>query len=249
MLRVSVLVPAYNEERTILEILSRVRAQAVAGVEFEVVVINDASKDGTLAKLQSRPDLYDRLISHEKNAGKGAAVKSGLAAATGEYVLFQDADLEYDPAEYEKLLLPIKRFNADIVMGSRFLAPPYTRVHYLWHKIGNRSLTSMFNVLFNKTFTDIYSCYLMYRRLLIQPDELKTSGWQQQAEILCRAVSRSRAHYEVPIGYHGRTYDEGKKIRAWHALSVAWTIGIMRLKCRTELKARMPVPAVSTTPR
>jgi glycosyltransferase involved in cell wall biosynthesis len=229
MITVSVLVPAYNEEATIVEILERVRVQKVDGVTFEVIVINDASKDGTLAKLHSRPELYDRLINHEVNGGKGAAVKSGLRAATGDYILFQDADLEYDPAEYAKLLVPIQRFDADLVLGSRFLAPIYTRVHYLWHKIGNKAITNLFNLMFNKTFTDLYSCYLVFRRTLITPDELRTRGWEQQAEILCLLVVRSNTHYEVPIAYHGRTYDQGKKIRAHHALDVLWTIVRMRI--------------------
>lgn len=224
MIRVSIVVPAYNEEATILSILEKVRQQRVDGVAFEVIVVNDASSDGTLGRLESRPDLYDRLVSHRQNGGKGAAVKSGLRAATGEYVLFQDADLEYDPAEYAKLLLPVLRFDADMVLGSRFLAPLYTRVHYLWHKIGNKAITGVFNVLFNTTFTDLYTCYVLFRRGLIVADELRTEGWEQQAEILCLVVRRSRTHYEVPIAYHGRTYDEGKKIRAHHALGVLWTI-------------------------
>lgn len=230
MTRVSILIPAYNEEATILDILSKVRAQAVEGVTFEVIVVNDASKDTTLAKLQSRPDLYDKLVNHAANGGKGAAVISGLRVATGDYILFQDADLEYDPAEYGKLLLPVLRFDADVVMGSRFLAPVYTRVHYLWHKVGNKAITNMFNLMFNKTFTDLYSCYLMFRRELIAPDELRTKGWEQQAEILCLVMRRSKTHYEVPIAYHGRTYDQGKKIRAHHAIGVIWTIISMRFR-------------------
>ena len=224
MIRVSVIVPAYNEEATIIDILEKVRAQRVAGAAFDVIVVNDASKDATLAKLQSRPDLFDTLVTHETNSGKGAAVKTGLRAATGDYILFQDADLEYDPAEYEKLLLPVLRFDADMVLGSRFLAPLYTRVHYLWHRIGNRTITAMFNVLFNKTFTDLYTCYVLFRRTLVNADELRTEGWEQQAELLCLVVRRSRTHYEVPIAYNGRTYAEGKKIRARHALGVMWTI-------------------------
>jgi glycosyltransferase involved in cell wall biosynthesis len=224
MIRVSVIVPAYNEEATIIDILEKVRAQRVAGAAFDVIVVNDASKDATLAKLQSRPDLFDTLVTHETNSGKGAAVKTGLRAATGDYILFQDADLEYDPAEYEKLLLPVLRFDADMVLGSRFLAPLYTRVHYLWHKIGNKTITNMFNVMFNKTFTDLYTCYVLFRRNLITADELRTEGWEQQAEILALVVRRSRTHYEVPIAYHGRTYDQGKKIRAHHAFGVMWTI-------------------------
>ena len=230
MIRVSIVVPAYNEEATILPILEKVREQRVDGVAFEVIVVNDASSDGTLARLESRPDLYDRLVSHRENGGKGAAVKSGLRAATGDYILFQDADLEYDPAEYAKLLLPVLRFDADMVVGSRFLAPLYTRVHYLWHKIGNKTITGVFNVLFNKTFTDLYTCYVLFRRNLIVADELRTEGWEQQAEILSLVVRRSRTHYEVPIAYHGRTYDEGKKIRAHHALSVLLTIARTRFR-------------------
>jgi glycosyltransferase involved in cell wall biosynthesis len=230
MIRVSIIVPAYNENATILTILERVREQRVEGAAFEVIVVNDASTDGTLERLQSRPDLYDTLVNHERNGGKGAAVRSGLRAATGDYVLFQDADLEYDPAEYAKLLLPALRFDADMVVGSRFLAPLYTRVHYLWHKIGNKTITNLFNVMYNKTFTDLYTCYVLFRRGLISADELRTDGWEQQAEILCLAVARSRTHYEVPIAYHGRTYDQGKKIRAHHALTVMWTIVRMRFR-------------------
>ena len=229
MIRVSVLIPAYNEEQTILPILELVRAQRIDGVTFEVIVVNDASTDATLARLQTRPDLYDRVITHEKNSGKGAAVRTALRTATGDYVLFQDADLEYDPAEYAKLLLPVQRFDADLVVGSRFLAPLYTRVHYLWHKVGNKTITTVFNVLFNTTFTDLYTCYILFRRSLLAPDDLKTDGWEQQAEILALVVSRSRTHYEVPIAYHGRTYEQGKKIRARHALDVLGTILWMRL--------------------
>jgi len=231
MIRVSVIVPAYNEEATIVSILQKVRAQRVDGVEFEVIVVDDASSDGTLERLQSRPDLYDRLVNHRENGGKGAAVRSGLRAAAGDYVLFQDADLEYDPAEYAKLLLPVLRFDADLVLGSRFLAPLYTRVHYLWHKIGNKTITAMFNVLFNTTFTDLYTCYVLFRRSLIAADELRTDGWEQQAEILCLAVRRSKTYYEVPIAYHGRSYDEGKKIRAHHVIAVMLTI--MRTRFRS----------------
>jgi glycosyltransferase involved in cell wall biosynthesis len=230
MIRVSILVPVYNEEATILDILARVRAQSIEGVTFEVVVINDASKDRSLEKLQSHPELYDILVNHPVNGGKGAAVKSGLRKATGDYILFQDADLEYNPAEYVNLLLPVLQFDADVVMGSRFLAPRYTRVHYYWHKLGNEFITSMFNVINNKTFTDIYSCYLMFRRSLINADELRTMGWQQQAEILGLLAQRSTATYEVPISYHGRTYAEGKKIRAYHTLGVLWAIVTTRLR-------------------
>jgi len=224
MIKVTILVPAYNEEKTIIQILGCVNEQVVPGISFEIVVVDDGSKDSTVALLEKNPKLYTRLIKMPKNSGKGAAVKAGLAAATGDYILFQDADLEYDPTDYAKLMMPVTRFSADVVMGSRIAAPPCTRVAYFWHKIGNRFLTFTFNVLNNTTFTDIYSCYLMFRRSLIDPRELKTLGWEQQAEILTLAVKRSRVYYEVPICYFGRTYEEGKKIRAHHIIAVIRTI-------------------------
>ena len=159
-----------------------------------------------------------------ENGGKGAAVKAGLEQATGDYVLFQDADLEYDPDDYAKLVVPVLRHDADLVIGSRMLAPPYTRVHYYWHKRANEMLTTLFNLLHNTTFTDIYSCYLLYRRSLVDAGELRTKGWEQHAEILGLAVRRGKVYYEVPITYSGRSYEEGKKIRARHVWSVVGEI-------------------------
>jgi len=232
MTNVTILVPAYNEEQTIIQVLQRVNEQVVAGVSFEVIVIDDGSKDATVRLLEQNPKLYTRLVKMPKNGGKGAAVRAGLAAATGEYILFQDADLEYDPGDYAKLLMPVTRFSADIVMGSRLTAPACTRVAYFWHKMGNRLLTFVFNVINNTTFTDIYTCYLLFRRSLIKAEELKTHGWEQQAEILSLAVKRSRVYYEVPISYYGRTYDEGKKIRAHHMIAVIRTIIVRGLFAR-----------------
>ena len=229
MTKVSIIVPAYNEEATILRILGRVAAQQVDGVEFEVLVIDDGSTDRTVELLEQAPELYTKLIKRPRNGGKGAAVIAGLKEATGDYVLFQDADLEYDPAEYGKLLKPALEFGADIVMGSRLVASPCTRVSYFWHKLGNRLITFVFNILNNTTFTDVYSCYLLYRRDLVDPEDLVTEGWEQHAEILSRAVAKASSMYEVPISYYGRTYDEGKKIKARHAIAVVWTIVWRRL--------------------
>ncbi|MEK7244960.1 MAG: glycosyltransferase family 2 protein, partial [Pseudomonadota bacterium] len=185
--------------------------------------------DGTGDLVAANPELHDRLIRLPRNQGKGGAVIAGLKTATGDYVLFQDADLEYDPADYARLLEPVLRFDADLVMGSRVLAPRYTRVFYFWHMVGNRMLTFVFNILNNTTFTDIYSCYLLYRRALVNPDRLKRRGWDQHAEILARAIPQAKTMYEVPISYHGRTYAEGKKIRAHHALAVVRTIVVERI--------------------
>lgn len=224
MTTVSVLVPAYNETATIVDLLRRVNRQKIDGIEFEIVVIDDGSTDNTVALLESQPELYGKLIRQPQNAGKGAAIKAGLREAAGDYILFQDADDEYDPADYAKLLLPVSRFGADLVMGSRLVAPEFTRVSYFWHRVGNRVITLIFNLLNNTTFTDIYSCYLLYRRELLDPGELVADGWDQHAEILARVTARAKSIYEVPISYHGRTYEEGKKIRPHHVLRVIWTM-------------------------
>lgn len=224
MTKVTIIVPAYNEEATIVPLLRQVNAQAVDGFTFEIIVIDDGSTDCTLGVLEEHPDLYDKLIRQSPNQGKGAAVIAGLKEATGDYVLFQDADMEYAPLEYAGLLFPVREFAADIVMGSRFLAPRYTRVHYFWNKVGNRFITLLFNLLFNTTFSDIYSCYLLYRRNLVDPGKLAARGWEQHAEILAQARKHGEVFYEVPISYHGRSYGEGKKIRAHHVIPVIWMI-------------------------
>ncbi|NQV46736.1 MAG: glycosyltransferase family 2 protein [Rhodospirillaceae bacterium] len=229
MIKTSIIIPAFNEQATIIEILELVARQRIDGVEFEVIVIDDCSTDRTVALLEERPDLYGKFVKLSINGGKGAAVRAGLGIATGDYVLFQDADLEYDPNDYGKLLEPVLRFNADVVMGSRMVASPITRVSYFWHKVGNRLITLLFNLLNNVTFTDVYSCYLLYRRSLVPVTSLTTDGWEQHAEILTRAISKGKSFYEVPISYYGRTYDEGKKIRAHHVLPVIWTIFAKRL--------------------
>jgi glycosyltransferase involved in cell wall biosynthesis len=224
MLNVSVIIPAYNEESFILKVLEAVAQQQSAECRYQVIVVDDGSTDRTVEIVRSRPDLYAKLVVQERNGGKGAAVKAGLADASGDYVLIQDADLEYDPADYPKLIAPIFKGGADLVMGSRLTAPPMVRVHYFWHKVGNNFITLLFNIAYNTTFTDIMCGYLMFRRALLDPAELKTTSWEQQVEILVRLVRRKPRIYEVPISYFGRTYAEGKKIRAIHVIPVIWQI-------------------------
>jgi glycosyltransferase involved in cell wall biosynthesis len=221
---VSIIIPVFNEQKTILEILKRVNAQKIKGVKFEIIVVNDGSTDQTINLLMENKSLYNRLIDLSKNKGKGAAIKAGILSAKGSYILFQDGDLEYDPVDYKNLLEPIIRFNADLVLGSRLLGPPITRVSYFWNKQGNKVITLLFNLFYNTTFTDIYSCYLIYRRSLFNVNILKTEGWEQQAEILSKVVLNSRRHYEVPVNYYGRSYDEGKKIRPYHIFKIIFTI-------------------------
>jgi len=225
MVKVSVIIPAYNEAGTILTVLEAVNSQKVEGVDFEVIVVDDGSTDGTDKLIAANPRLFKTSIRLEKNGGKGAAVKAGLKAAKGDYILFQDADLEYDPRQYSELLSPVLEHNADIVMGSRMLGGRLTRVHYFWHKVGNFVITLIFNIINNTTFSDIYSCYLLYRRDLFDPSKLVTMGWDQQAEILSRAIGPGHGvYFDVPIEYNGRSYSEGKKIRAIHTISVLYAI-------------------------
>jgi len=230
-LKLSVIIPVYNEEDTIIPLLELVNEQKIDGVELEIIVIDDGSTDKSLNFLKDNAGLYSKLIELGSNTGKGGAVKAGLKVATGEYILFQDADLEYDPSDYNKLMLPIKKFNADVVIGSRLIAPPLTRVHYFWNKKGNQLITSVFNFLNNTTFTDIYTGYIVYKRMLIDPERLRSIGWEQQAEILSKIVKASKIYYEVPISYYGRTYEEGKKIRPRHV------IGIILMMVRQKLSS------------
>ena len=229
MIKLSIIVPAYNEENSIIKILEKVAETEIEGVNKEVIVIDDCSTDKTLNLLEKNKNLYDELIKLTKNSGKGGAVKKGLMKASGKYVLFQDADLEYDPKDYKKLLEPVLLFDADLVIGSRLSASQLTRVYYFWHKVGNKVITLLFNVLNNTTFTDIYSCYVIFKADLINPNNLLTSGWEQHAEILSTIVSKSSSFYEVPINYYGRTYKEGKKIRPHNAINVLLTIIFKRI--------------------
>ena len=228
-MKVTILIPVFNEENTIIEILNRVNSEKKDETEIEIIVVADCSTDNSKNLLKENTELFDKLVELEKNLGKGGAVREGLKHSTGDYVLFQDADLEYSPKDYGKIFRILHAFNADVVIGSRFLSPEYTRVHYFFHKVGNRSITLLFNLLYNTTFTDIYSCYLCFKRELIDPNKLKSNGWAQQAEILASAVKSSKVHYEVPISYAGRTFAEGKKIKARHTIGVVLMIIKKRL--------------------
>lgn len=230
MPQLSVIVPAYNEEATILSVLERIREQQSESEPLEVIVVDDGSRDRTKELVEAHPELYSKFVPLAQNRGKGVAVKEGIRAATGDFVLIQDADLEYDPSDYPIMMRPLKLDNADMVIGSRMVAPPLTRVYYFWHKVGNRMITLAFNLLYNTTFTDIYSGFLIFRRSMVDPDKLKVDGWGQHAEILCTVVPRARGIYEVPISYFGRTYDEGKKIRAHHIFPVIYEIVASRIR-------------------
>ena len=227
-MKLSILVPVFNEEKTIISVLKRIHETKISDTDYEIIVINDGSTDNTKTLLENNNDLYTSLINNTRNSGKGFSVKQGLKKVSGEYVIFQDADLEYDPIEFEKFVKVCKKFNADVVLGSRFNYSDYTRSHNILNKIGNHILTFVFNLFYNTTFTDIYSCYLCFKRELLEPSQLKTDGFDQHAEILSKAVKKGDRFYEVPISYNGRSHAEGKKIKFYHFFSVILRIFIER---------------------
>ena len=226
--KLSIIIPVYNEEKTLLNILKRINECKIDNFDFETIIINDGSDDNTFNVIKENSDLYDKVINLDKNRGKGYAVKSGLKIATGDYVIFQDADLEYDPKDFIKFTNLINKFSVDVIIGSRFNYSDYTRSHNIANKFGNYILTLFFNLLYNTTFTDIYSCYLAFRRNILDVDKLKTDGFEQHAEILCKIVKKSDRFYEVPINYNGRSAKEGKKIKFYHFFTVIYRILIER---------------------
>ena len=184
----SIIIPAFNEERTIIQILEKIKNNASTQFKYEVIVIDDGSKDQTKKLLENNKNLYDKLLINESNKGKGYSVKKGILNSSGTHIIFQDADLEYDPIDFKKFEKIFLEFNADGIIGSRFIYSDYTRSHNILNKIGNKILTLIFNILYNTTFTDVYSCYFAFKKNLIDPNLLETEGFEQHAEILCRVI-------------------------------------------------------------
>jgi glycosyltransferase involved in cell wall biosynthesis len=209
-MKLSIVVPVFNERPTIAEIIRRVRVVDV-GMDKEIIVVDDGSTDGTREILQALalPEL--KVVLQERNLGKGAALRTGFAAAGGDIILVQDADLEYDPQEYPRLLEPILDGRADVVYGSRFLGGPH-RVLYFWHYVGNRFLTTFSNMLSNLNLTDMETCYKVVRREVLGKIKLKSSHFGFEPEITMKLAKLRCRIYEVPISYSGRDYAEGKKI-------------------------------------
>ena len=225
---ISILIPSFNEEKTILNILNRISKTIDSSINYEVVIINDGSTDNTLKLLEQNKNLYNQLITYEKNYGKGNAIKKGLEVSKGKYIFFQDADLEYDPIDINKFTKLINRFEPDLIIGSRLNYSEYTRSHNILNKFGNKLITLIFNLFYNTTFTDIYSCYACFKKDLLNEKNLKTKGFEQHAEILCKVIKKGKKFYEVPISYNGRTHEEGKKIKFYHIFSVLFRIVIER---------------------
>ncbi|PTY04652.1 glycosyl transferase [Opitutaceae bacterium EW11] len=212
-MRVSIVIPCYNEARSIRDIIATVRAAPVENPE--IIVVDDASTDGTRDLLRNElGSLVSTVVFHERNQGKGAALRSGFQKATGDIVIVQDADLEYDPNEYPKLLRPILQGKADVVFGSRFAGGEAHRVVYFWHMVGNRFLTLVSNMLTNINLTDMETCYKVFRREVLQKITLEEDRFGFEPEITAKLAKLGCVIYEVGISYYGRTYAEGKKIRA-----------------------------------
>ena len=220
----SIIIPVYNEEKTVISVLEKIKKNSSNLLKYEVIVIDDGSTDQSKKLLENNKQLYDKLLLNETNRGKGFAIKKGILNATGTHIIFQDADLEYDPADFKKFEKNFVEFDADGIIGSRFVYSNYTRSHNVLNKMGNKILTFIFNILYNTTFTDVYSCYFAFKKSLIDANELKTEGFDQHAEILCRVIKRGNKFYEVPINYNGRNYLEGKKIRFYHFFLVLFQI-------------------------
>ena len=220
----NILIPVYNEEKTIIEVLVKLNKVCKPIKNKNIIVVDDGSTDNTHRLLEKNKKLYNKLVTSEVNKGKGNAIILGLNEVSGGYILIQDADLEYDPSEIPRLWEMVKSNDIDVLLTTRMSGSPLTRVHYFWHKLGNKSITLMFNLINNTTFTDIYSGYVIFKRKLIDTKNLKFYGWGQQAEILTYLKKKSKKIYEAPISYKGRTYEEGKKINIYAMAPVIFAI-------------------------
>lgn len=237
MFMLSIIIPAYNEERTIHLILDKVRdVKLIGGLTKEIIIVNDCSSDDTAGAVaryqQANTELNIQYFAHEVNKGKGAALHTGIAKATGEYLIIQDADLEYDPEEYNDLLKPVLAGFADVVYGSRFMGSKPHRILFFWHTIGNKFLTTLSNMFTNLNLTDMETCYKLFRREMIQSLTLKEKRFGFEPEVTSK-ISRIKnvRIYEVGISYYGRTYEEGKKI--------GWRDGVRAIYCIVKFGLRL----------
>ncbi len=219
-MKLSVVIPVYNEKETIRDIYDAVRA---VDIDKEIILVDDFSTDGTRQILQELAGDNTRIFMHDRNMGKGAALRTGFKAATGDIVIIQDADLEYDPGQYHKLIQPILDGKADVVYGSRFVTGDYRRVLFFWHSLGNKFLTLLSNMLTNINLTDMETCYKVFRREVLEKITIEENRFGFEPEITAKIAKLNLRIYEMGISYSGRTYKEGKKI--------GWKDGISALRC------------------
>lgn len=220
-MKLSVIMPVYNEIKTLEEIVKQVLATKLAD---EIVMVDDGSTDGSreiMKQWEKHPVI--RVVYHERNSGKGSAVRTGFEAATGDVLIIQDADLEYDPRDYPKLIQPIEEGRADVVYGSRFIGGPARKV-YFWHRVANELLTLTTNILYNIDLTDMETCYKCARAEIVRGMPLRSRRFEFEPEITAKIAKRGYRIFEVPIAYYGREYHEGKKITGWDAFAAIWAL-------------------------
>lgn len=221
-MKLSIIIPVYNERNTIQELMRRVRSVDLGDISKELVVVDDGSTDGTIDILKLEEDSTTRVLRHDVNRGKGAAIRTALPYTSGDMVIIQDADLEYDPEDYKVLLAPILRKRAVVVYGSRFTGEH--RDMLFWHMLGNKFLSLITNILYNTTLSDMETCYKLFTREALEGIEIKANRFDFEPEITAKILKRKVRIYEVPISYAGREYSEGKKITWRDGLTALWTL-------------------------
>ena len=228
MISVSIIIPVYNEEKTIQKILSKLNLiKNIA--DFEIIVINDGSTDNTRKIIDNNSNLYDEVKHLPKNQGKGKAIIEGLKISTKEYIFFQDADLEYDPMDLQEFIKMVKKYQVDLIMGTRFPLRSGSVLPF-WPILGNKLVTFIFNIINNTTFSDICCCYCLFKRKILPIKNIKSNGWGQHMEILTYLSKKSTKIVELSVRYNNRSYSEGKKIHYYHILEVIYWIVITRIK-------------------
>lgn len=222
---ISIIIPVYNELSTLEKILTKVEATDFCALKKEIILVDDASKDGSIELLKSYKERENYIVLfHEQNKGKGAALRTGINAANGDIIIIQDADLEYDPADYADLVKLILEDKADVVYGSRFSGGKPSRSSLLTHYLGNKMLTFITNILYNTAITDMETCYKAFRADVIKNIPLRSMRFEFEPEITAKVLKRGYKLYEVPISYYGRDYSEGKKITWKDGLEAVWTL-------------------------